>query len=148
MKHITISIAQQTLSLFEKNERIAHFPISSAAKGVGFEEGSNKTPLGQFKIDEKHGFEAPIYTIFKSRQAKGIWQGELDQGDLILTRILWLSGTEEKNANTKQRFIYIHGTNQEALIGSPQSCGCIRMKNEDVLKLYSLVGLGTRVTIA
>jgi lipoprotein-anchoring transpeptidase ErfK/SrfK len=147
MKHIAISIEHQSLVLLNNDKKIASYPISSAANGVGFEEGSHKTPLGQFKIDEKHGFNAPLNTIFNGRQPKGTWQGETGLGDLILTRILWLAGLEEQNANTKQRYIYIHGTNHEELIGSPQSCGCIRMKNKHVLELYSLVGIGTKVVI-
>ena len=51
----------------------------------------------------------------------------LDRGDLVLTRILWLEGGDPENANTKSRYIYIHGTNQENLLGTPASHGCIRI---------------------
>jgi lipoprotein-anchoring transpeptidase ErfK/SrfK len=41
----------------------------------------------------------------------------------------------------------IHGTNTPKLIGGFVSHGCIRMYNQDVLDLYSRVGMGTPVVI-
>jgi lipoprotein-anchoring transpeptidase ErfK/SrfK len=72
--------------------------------------------------------------------------------DWILTRILWLSGTEPGinrlgNVDTMQRFIYIHGTPDEVELGRPGSHGCIRMRNGDVLELFEMIAVGTRVMI-
>ena len=67
--------------------------------------------------------------------------------DMVLSRILWLEGLDEQNANTKERYIYIHGTNDEESIGEPVSIGCVRMKNADVVALYNQVGVGTEVEI-
>jgi lipoprotein-anchoring transpeptidase ErfK/SrfK len=41
----------------------------------------------------------------------------------------------------------IHGTNQPSTIGKRVSSGCIRMLNEDVIDLYSRVGIGTKVVV-
>ena len=41
----------------------------------------------------------------------------------------------------------IHGTNQPWTIGMAVSSGCIRMRNEDVMDLYTRVGVGTRVIV-
>ncbi|MDS1030297.1 peptidoglycan-binding protein [Bacillota bacterium LX-D] len=41
----------------------------------------------------------------------------------------------------------IHGTNNPASIGSPASHGCVRMYNEDVIKLFAIVPIGTPVKI-
>ncbi|WP_296016910.1 L,D-transpeptidase [uncultured Agrobacterium sp.] len=41
----------------------------------------------------------------------------------------------------------IHGTNQPWTIGSNNSSGCIRMRNEDVTDLYERVKVGTRVIV-
>lgn len=150
MKQICISISKQCLELWQKKQCLASFPISTASKGVGMEEGSYQTPIGRFFIAEKHGAFAPINTIFKARKPIGIWQPKKNnksEDDLVLTRILWLAGSEEKNKNTKQRYIYIHGTNHENMIGTPCSCGCIRMKNADILKLYNQVDIKTAVVI-
>ena len=67
--------------------------------------------------------------------------------DLILARILWLEGAESRNANTLQRYIYIHGTNGEEKIGQLASHGCIRLRNADVVELYDIVSVGTTVWI-
>ena len=67
--------------------------------------------------------------------------------DPIVTRILWLRGRELQNANAFRRDIYIHGTPEERNIGLPASYGCVRMRSEDVIKLYDMVGPGARVTI-
>jgi hypothetical protein len=68
--------------------------------------------------------------------------------DLVMSRILWLDGLEAANANTYDRYVYIHGTNHEELIGQPASHGCIRMKKADVAELFDLVEVGTPVVIA
>ncbi len=54
---------------------------------------------------------------------------------------------ESDNANTFDRYIYIHGTNQETLLGTPASHGCVRMSNPDVVEVYNLVPEGTLVEI-
>ena len=75
------------------------------------------------------------------------FQGDDVTEDMVLSRILWLEGLENGNANTKERYIYIHGTNDEEQIGQPVSIGCVRMKNADVVALYDQVSVGTEVEI-
>lgn len=145
--HIEISITKQLLTLH--SEQLYAYPISSAANGIGFEEGSYKTPTGNFKISQKIGAHQPLYTIFKGRTPQGIWDpSQTSDADLITTRILWLDGLDPENQNTKDRYIYIHGTNHESQIGSPTSSGCIRMRNQDIIDLYEKVTQGTKVTIS
>lgn len=66
--------------------------------------------------------------------------------------MIWLSGKEIGknrlgNVDTMQRYIYIHGTNEEHLLGTPSSHGCIRMSNKDVIELFDLVSVGDIVEI-
>ena len=70
-----------------------------------------------------------------------------DTEDFVTTRILWLDGMDAENANTRDRFIYIHGTKHEGKIGTPDSHGCIRMRNADVIELFQLVDETTQVVI-
>lgn len=147
--NISISIQHQTLELHAHGAVLASYPISSARNGIGFEPGSLCTPIGRFIVSEKIGGNAPVNTIFKSRIAIDIWdpcQAPSDD-DLITTRILWLAGIDPQNANTKERFIYIHGTNHEDEIGTPASCGCIRMKNTDIIELFDKTPIETSVFI-
>lgn len=148
MKSLHVSIADQEVRLHDDGEVILTLPASTSKFGVGTEEGSHRTPLGQFRICEKYGSLAPEGTIFKGRKPCGIWspKEEGDQ-DLVLTRIFRLESDQPGLENTYQRYIYFHGTNQQARIGQPASHGCIRLKNADIIRLFPLVPVGTPVSI-
>jgi len=144
---ITINIANQTLVFQNKS-----YAISSAANGVGEQEGSFCTPLGKFKIAEKIGQELESNSVLKGRVfTNEIYTAKLAQQhpnrDWILTRILWLNGVENHNANTKSRYIYLHGSPDETPMGIPGSKGCIRMHNKDIIELFDLVQIGEEVAI-
>ncbi len=147
MKHIYVSITEQLLRLYDDDEILREYIISSSKNGVGSEEGSLCTPDGRFEISEKIGDGAELGTIFKSRKPVGIWDGKPCSDDMVLTRILRLNGLDSKNANSMSRYIYIHGTNQEDLLGQRMSCGCIRLSNRDVVELYDLVDEKTPLII-
>jgi phosphoserine phosphatase len=143
-----ISIDYQCIELRNGYEVLCSYPVSTAAKGVGSQNGSLRTPVGRFRISGKIGDGLPLGTIFRDRAPSGLWQmGDSAAGDLVTTRILLLDGLEESNKNTLQRFIYIHGTNHESYIGMPCSHGCIRMRNADVAELFDLVPTDTEVII-
>lgn len=144
---IGVSIDRQILTLSENGTLLREWPVSTAARGAGFEPGSFTTPTGRFRIVEKIGAGAPLGAAFRSRVATGKIIPQGGDEDAILTRILWLDGLDSENANTLERFIYIHGTNREDLIGSPASHGCVRMKNADVAELHDLVRVGDEVWI-
>jgi L,D-transpeptidase YbiS len=144
---IDVSVRDQRLILTRDGEEFRSYPISTSRFGIGTEEGSLKTPLGRFRIAEKIGDGAAPGTIFKARVALGPDDPLPDTEDFITSRILWLDGLEEENANTRNRFIYIHGTKHEDEIGTPASHGCIRMRNADVIELFELVDETTQVVI-
>ena len=137
---------------------IREYPISTAKNGLGEQSGSYCTPRGRHRIAEKIGAGQPMHAVFKARVPTGeIWSRELAAEkpgcDWILTRILWLEGMEEgKNkggtVDSHDRYIYIHGTDEEHLIGTPASHGCIRMKNADVAELFDLVDKSSEVLIS
>lgn len=150
---ILIDLKTQRLTFKKGEEKESVFPISSAAAGVGMESGSNKTPVGRFRIARKIGDGAPVGTVFRERVPVGVWSGDSsqtfpDDNDLITSRILWLEGVDEANANTFGRYIYIHGTNHEDKLGTPCSHGCIRMSNEDIICLFDVISEGDSVVIS
>jgi L,D-transpeptidase YbiS len=108
-------------------------------------------------VRAKVGAGAPLNAVFRGRRPTGqIYSAALARAnpgrDWILTRILWLSGTEiGKNrlgpVDTMRRYIYIHGAPDTEPLGSPSSIGCIRMANRDVVELFDLVPAGTVVDI-
>jgi lipoprotein-anchoring transpeptidase ErfK/SrfK len=147
MKNVHISIRDQRLTLKENETPIRSYPVSTSRFGVGTEQGSMKTPTGRFCIAKKIGGEMPSGTIFQSRVPLRSDEPLPPTGDLVMSRILWLDGLDEQNANTRDRFIYIHGTKHEDKIGTPDSCGCVRMRNEDVIELFDFVDEGTPIVI-
>ena len=145
---LEISLDDQTLHVIAGESILKTFRISSSAKGMGFIEGSYRTPTGNFEICEKIGAGTPIKTIFKARQPAGIWNPESTHDeDLVLSRILRLTGKDPENQNTYDRFIYIHSTNHEDKIGSPTSHGCIRLSNDDIIELFDIIPNQTEVII-
>jgi hypothetical protein len=144
---IRVDVSKQLLELCRDGLVEKAYPISTSRFGLGSEPGSYKTPLGRFFISDKIGSDAPLGAVFKSRLPTGDIVGEGGEEDLVLTRILWLSGLEEHNLNTRDRYIYIHGTNHELRIGTPASHGCIRMRNADIAEFYEIVPEGTPLEI-
>jgi lipoprotein-anchoring transpeptidase ErfK/SrfK len=147
MKSIHISIRDQRLTLKENETPIRSYPVSTSRFGIGTEMGSMKTPTGRFRVAEKIGGDMPSGTVFQSRVALKPVDPVPPTEDLVMSRILWLDGLDEQNANTRDRFIYIHGTKHEHKIGTPASGGCVRMRNADVVELFDLVDEGTPVVI-
>src|SRR6266567_4647171 len=144
---IHISIRDQRLTLKRGDTPIRSYPVSTSQFGIGTEEGSMKTPTGRFRVAEKIGAELPLDTVFQSSIPLQPGDPLPPTEDWVMSRILWLDGVEEHNANTRERFIYIHGTKHENKIGSPASHGCIRMRNADVIDLFDLVDEDTPVVI-
>lgn len=156
--HIDISIAKQSLTLLDDTgELLAQFPVSTAANGVGCQKNSGCTPLGRHIIRAKIGADAPPNAVFVGRRQTGeictpTLMAQFPKRDWILTRILWLSGTEQGinrlgNVDTMQRYVYIHGTPESTNMTVPGSHGCVRMRNDDIIALFNIVPVGTRVDI-
>lgn len=147
----------QIMQLIVTDQIIATYQVSTAKNGLGEEHNSEKTPRGWHEIAEKIGGDQPTNTVFVGRIPTGeIYSPELAKHfpgrDWILTRILWLAGLElGKNlggkVDTKQRYIYVHGSPDECQLGVPGSMGCIRMRNADLLTVFDLVTVGTKVYI-
>ena len=155
---IVISISQQNLTVRNaQNEALAHYTISTAANGAGCEKNSGCTPLGKHIIRAKIGEGALAGSVFVGRRPTGeictpALMSEFPNRDWILTRILWLSGTEVGinrlgNVDTMQRYIYIHGTPDSNAMGAIGSHGCVRMRNADIIALFDMVDVGAVVDI-
>lgn len=146
---IVVSVPEQKMRLFDNGNIIATYTISTAKRGIGDLPDSYMTPGGKMEIAEKFGAGMPVGTAFKDRVPTGeIVAIDAPGRDPVVTRILWLRGTEERNQHAYQRYIYIHGTPQESLLGNPASYGCIRMRSADIVELFDKVGIGAEVFVA
>ncbi len=150
---LVVSIETQTLHVCVNDIIIEQYDVSSSRFGNGIRENSLKTPVGIHRIKEKFGAGAPAGRIFKDRIDTGIdWDRRSTEDNLILTRILRLEGLEEginkgAGVDSYDRYIYIHGTSQEKLIGTPLSHGCVCLRNLDIIRLFEIVKEGTLVYI-
>ncbi len=152
-----VSLSEQRMYRLVNQEITNTYIISGAKNGAGCQAGSNKTPTGLHIIAEKHGDNVPLAGILKSRTYNGkvspIYTDAIDmETDDVTTRVLWLKGTEKGinlggKVDSYNRYIYIHGTPEEGLLGTPASHGCIRMKNEEVISLYDMTTVGMYVLI-
>lgn len=148
----------QTMALVENGQITSEWVISTATKGLGSRKGSEQTPTGVHRIAQKIGEGAALGAIFKARQNSGrvarilTGAGERSGEDNVTTRILWLDGMEPGvnkggSVDSYERYIYIHGTDEEGRLGAPASHGCIRMRNQDVIDLFERVDENTLVVI-
>jgi len=144
---LIVEVSHQRVDLIRDGAVTHSWRVSTSQFGLGTQEGSFQTPIGRFRICEKIGDSAPLWSIFKSRVRTGEIASHGGNEDLVLTRILWLEGIDPENANTKSRYIYFHGTNREDLIGTPASHGCIRLRNSEMVELFDLVKEGVSVLI-
>ena len=152
-----VDIPSQQMFFLKNGEIFDIYSISSSFYGTGNKVNSLKTPLGKHEIYKKLGDNLPENAILKGR----VWNGAIadiikepidTDFDHVTSRILWLDGLENgKNKgpgiDSRERFIYIHGTAEEGLIGKPASDGCIRMYNKDVIELFDLIDEKAQVWI-
>lgn len=151
---IWVSVKEEKFRVLRGTAVVFETRCSTAAKGPGSKANSLQTPLGWHIIAEKFGDNAPWGQVFREKRAtKEVWKrGEPVKEDLVLTRVLTLRGEEPgKNlgggVDSFDRGIYIHGTNDEAGIGTPTSHGCIRLTNDDAITAYQIIPLNTPVLI-
>ena len=154
---IYVSIKEQKLYFIQNSAIVKSYPVSTSKYGVGSLVNTLKTPSGLHYIRDKQGYNTPLGGIL----VNGKFTGEIatieskpinSEKDEVTTRILWLMGCEHgfnrgEDKDSFCRFIYIHGTPEEGLIGRPASHGCVRMLNKDVLDLFNKVELGMYVLI-
>ncbi|HYR57656.1 MAG TPA: L,D-transpeptidase family protein [Chthoniobacteraceae bacterium] len=145
---VRVSVPNQKLMVFKSGIQVAMYDCSTSKYGVGDAPGSFRTPLGRMIVAQKIGDRLPSGMKLQNRRPTGeIVKPNAPGRDPIVSRILWLRGTEKQNAHAFNRAIYIHGTAEECMIGTPASYGCIRMRSRDVIKLYDMVGVGATVEV-
>ena len=152
-----VNITKQKMYYIKEGGIVKTYVISSSNYGVGNKAGSNKTPIGLHKVKQKFGEETPINgkmigRVFYGDIATIYTDNTKSKTDDVCSRILWLVGLEEglnkgEGIDSYNRYIYIHGTSEEGLLGKPASHGCIRMKNKEVMELYGKIKIGILVLI-
>lgn len=142
---LVASVPAQRLWHFRDEKLLSEYKISTSRAAPSCIENSLGTPDGLFSVIEKIGDGVPEGTVFKARVSTGMHFSEFLKNapdeNLITSRILRIQGEEEGynrggNRDTYSRFVYIHGTNQEHKLGTPNSHGCLLLGNADIIALF------------
>ncbi len=150
------SIPEQRMYLYNGDEAVKTYVISTSKLPPSCKENSLGTPWGLHQVCEIIGKDEGKGAVFKGRESIGFRYWEMPNEDqlanLITSRILRLRGLEQEvnlggAVDTFTRFVYIHGTNHEAKLGSPASSGCIQVSNADAIHLAELVPVGSHLLI-
>jgi len=153
---LTVSIQRQEMTFWTDGKKASVFTISTSRNPPSCVTDSLGTPTGLHVIADKVGDGEPLGTVFRFRLSLGkkYWDMEPEEQkkNLITTRIMRLRGLEEgHNAgpgrDSFDRLIYLHGTNHEEKIGTPNSAGCIEMRNPEILDLFNQTSSGTLLLI-
>ena len=154
---LEVVVSRQIMKVFDHDRLIKEYAVSTGKNGVGEMFGSEQTPRGRHIVRAKIGADCEANTVFVGRRPTGeifdeALQATFPGRDWILTRIFWLSGLEKgKNrlgrVDTMRRYVYIHGTPDEVVLGVPGSRGCIRMRNSDIIELFEIAPVGTEIII-
>ena len=118
---VVVDKSQNTLILKGDEEVLKTYVVSTGK--------NNNTPVGVFKITNK--LLRPIWY----RDGRAIPYG--DPENILGTR--WL-GLDKQGYG-------LHGTTEPEKLGQQVTAGCVRLRNQDVEELYSLLPAGTEVTI-
>ena len=153
---LVVRVGSQSMQFYRAGELVQAYPVSTSLRPPSNLKGSLGTPLGLHVIVEKIGHGQPPGMVFKGRVPTGRHFSEFgdeeNRANLVTTRILWLSGLEPGancggEVDSHDRYIYIHGTNHEDRIGTPQSAGCVLMRNLDMVELFEQARVGDQVWI-
>lgn len=155
---LEIDLLRQRMRCYGDGLLLREYWVSTARNGPGERRNSECTPRGRHAIAEKIGAGAPPNSVFVARQPTGeIWSpayaaSQPANRDWILTRILWLTGLQPGfnqggDVDSRERFIYLHGTPDTTPLGVPGSRGCVRMRNADIIELFDRVQVGDEVVL-
>jgi hypothetical protein len=153
---LAVHLATQTMQFYRGGGLVRALAVSTSLRPPSNVKNSLGTPLGLHAIAEKIGHGQPPGVVFRSRVPTGRHFAEFSEEEnrenLVTTRILWLRGLEPGvnqggEVDSHDRYIYIHGTNHEERIGTPQSAGCVLMRSLDLIELFDEVRVGDYVWI-
>lgn len=130
---VVISKQDMTLSLYDNHSKlISRYPIA-CGKGIGNKrkEGDMKTPEGVFSVEKIH--DATSWT-HDFKDGKGKIKGAYGSHFIRLV-------------TPGHKGIGIHGTHDPESIGHRLTEGCIRLRNQDLLKFVKFVHVGMPIII-
>ena len=120
---LDLRLGTRTLTLYQGTTALLSTPVV-----IGKPE--TQTPTGRFYITDKVTQDNPQGAYGPIAMATNAYSEQIDEFD---------NGVP---------VIALHGTNRPELVGQTVSNGCIRVPNEQILKIASLIPTGTPIDIA
>jgi lipoprotein-anchoring transpeptidase ErfK/SrfK len=122
---LRVQLGDRQVQVYQNEELLGTYPIAVGKAGW-------ETPTGRFRVFAMR--KDPAWTHPITREV--VPPGENPLGDRWIA--FWTDGDHQ---------VGFHGTQDESSVGAPVSHGCLRMRNQDIRKLYELVKLGTIVVV-
>ena len=122
---LRVQLGDRQVQIYQNQELLETYPIAVGKEGW-------ETPTGTFRVFAMR--KDPAWTHPITREV--VPPGENPLGDRWIA--FWTDGDHQ---------VGFHGTQDESSVGAPVSHGCLRMRNQDIRKLYELVKLGTIVVV-
>lgn len=124
--HLVINLTERRVYVYKNDQVIDSYPIAIGRQGW-------ETPTGNFEVLQmlrnpvwQHPFTGELIPPGPDNPLGSRWIG------------FWTDG---------QNYIGFHGTPNVETVGTAASHGCIRMYDQDVMKLFELVQVGTPVSV-
>jgi lipoprotein-anchoring transpeptidase ErfK/SrfK len=141
---LVVSISQRSLTVRRGSEILHSFPVGvgtgARLDNPGGAVWDFATPIGSFEVGRMKRdplwYAPDWYYVERGLPAPPAYSQERYIGGVLGDYALYLSDE-----------IAIHGTDRPASVGRASSHGCLRMHNADIAVVYSLVHVGTPVTI-
>ena len=155
---LAVHLGTQTMQFFRGGELAGAFVVSTSLRPPANVKGSLGTPLGLHAIAEKIGHGQPPghgLPVAGARRAgiSASWArrktGKTSSPPASCGCADSSPGVNHGGeVDSHDRYIYIHGTNHEERLGTPQSAGCVLMRNLELVELFEQVRVGDLVWIA
>lgn len=113
-------------------------PVASYRVAIGRKQFP--TPVGKFRINEM--VENPDFVVFDFNNTNKPSRGRIPPGPNNPLGMRWIAFAHDHGWT-----IGFHGTANTSVLGQAVSHGCVRMANEDIIKLFPKVKLGTTVIV-
>lgn len=124
--YVLLKLRERKVYVYQGEKLLASYPVA-----IGRPEFP--TPTGEFEV----------YEMIVNPAWQSPWTGEVETpGPDGSLGVRWIGFTKLSNG-----VIGFHGTPNVASIGTAASHGCVRMRNEDIVKLYEHVKVGTLVRV-
>lgn len=132
--YLLLKVGERRIYLMDRDPQT---PTESFPVAVG--RPGHETPIGEFKVEEM--IEHPDFDVIDPKDRTKLLR-RIPPGPTNPLGVRWIGFQRDELGSTG-----IHGTPKPELLGKAVSGGCVRMRNDDVLRVFARVKVGTPVIV-